>query len=305
MRFSIFFRLVFLLIIIGSNYKLSFAQEQSQSNKRPKQYTKQTFRSTRFITVPTTKTHPKGGFEFGITHRFGYIDYDEPIFKDFFGLDLSSNIRFSFAFPVHKRIYVGVGRTKFDKNYDFEINAVLLKQTRDNKQPVTISLYHNTAVMSNDFPKLGEHMFNADTTQFSYKPIHRYAYYTQLSISRKFGSSFSAQVSSALIYKNLTPSSDYENLMLSVPVCARLKVSMQGAVIFETIPVFYNKPQNNYNLPIALSFEVKTVSHVFQITVSNSNRILNQELYYNSIKNPFNEGLYLGFNLQKFFYFKR
>ncbi|MCG8696875.1 MAG: DUF5777 family beta-barrel protein [Bacteroidales bacterium] len=294
-----------MFIILGNTYSLLFAQEQSESTQQPKRYAKQTFRSTRFITVPTTKMHPKGGFEFGITHRFGYIDFDEPVFKDFFGLDLSSNIRFGFAFPIHKRVYVGVGRTKFDKNYDFEINAVLLKQTRDNKQPVSISLYHNTAFMSNDFPEVGKNMFNADTTEFSYKPIHRFAYYTQLSIARKFGSSFSAQVSPAIIYRNLTPSSDYENLMLSVPVCARLKVSIQGALILETIPVVYNKPQNDYHMPLALSFEVKTVSHVFQITVSNSNRILNQELYYNPVKNPFNEGFFLGFNLQKFFYFRK
>ncbi len=293
--------LAFISLFVLLNIPRGWGQK---NDSIPKQFVRQTFQSTRFVNIPTVKSLPKKGFEFNITHRFGKIDYAEPVLPDFFGLDLVSNIRFGFAIPISKRLYIGLGRTKFDKNYDLEINAVLLKQTKDNEQPITISLYHNSSIMSREFPEVGDNMYSPDTTEFKYKAAHRLAYYTQLSVARKFSRVFSAQVSPSLTYRNLSPSTNFKNLIVTIPVCARAKLTVQSSLVIEANPVIINQPADNYFLPLAISYEINTISHAFQIILSNTNRILNQEVLYHSISNPFNEGLFIGFNLQRFFFLK-
>ena len=299
-------KLIVLLIFIALNsFCLLNVNSQDTNFKAPKKiYNKQTFKSTRFINIPTIKGHPKGGFEFSITHRFGQIKYNEEILKNFLGLDLSTNIRFGFAMPVSERFYLGVGRTKYNKIYDLEANYIFMRQTMDWKQPVTIALYHNTSYMSDDFPKVQDNMFNSDTTPFKYKEGHRFSYYTQLSIACQLKRWLSVQISPAITYKNLVPVDIPENWMLAIPFSGRIKTSMRTSVIFEIAPVIANAPKD-YTIPAGIGFEVKTISHAFQITINNTKRILNQEIYYSNVLDPFNDGIFLGFNLQKFFYVKK
>ena len=293
---------IYTIVFVGLLFcQASYAQDSIVTPQ--KRYVKQTFRNTRFINVPTVKGQSKGGFEFNITHRFGLINYDENVIKDFFGLDLSSNIRIGFVVPLTKNLYVGVGRTKFQKTYDFEANYILMRQTRSWNQPVTVALYHNTAYSTDDFPPVNEDMYTSDSNLFKYKNLHRFSFYTQLSIASKLNRSISVQIAPAFTYRNLV-SPNENNYLLSLPSGIRLKTTLFTSLLFEVSPVISKQPKDFFT-PMAMSFEVKTVSHVFQIVLSNYNSILNQQMYYSKAKNPFNEGIYLGFNLHKFFYTKK
>ena len=48
--------------------------------------------------------------------------------EDLFGLDGSANIRFGLDYGLFDRLSIGIGRSRFDKLYDFRFKANLLRQ---------------------------------------------------------------------------------------------------------------------------------------------------------------------------------
>ena len=139
------------------------------------------FRAISLINIKTTRTVPRKSFELNIQHRFGKADIHKDIIKNFIGMDLPSDIRFGFAFPVVKNMYVGIGRTNYTRLLDLEAKYSLLQQTEDNKIPVFVSLYANITARTFDMPNITSNMYLNDTlTPFQYKTSHRLAYFYQI-----------------------------------------------------------------------------------------------------------------------------
>lgn len=275
-------------------------------------YVEKTFESTSLINCQTIEQPPQKGFEFNLQHRFGRVDLnDEPLHK-FFGLDLVSNIRFGFIFPVFEWWSLGAGRTKYGKNYDLDTKFSLFRQTKDNATPVSVSVYFNTAFMTDDFPKiLDDSFFDDGTTPFEYKFRHRVNYNAQIMVARKMNRWFSLQIAPTYIHRNLvTP--EEENESYALPVGARFKVSFMSSILVEYSPTMVKSGEINANplagpaiCPFALAFEVRPVGHVFQIIISNSDRILGQNLYTMDPVSPWDGYFFIGFNLHRNLYYRK
>jgi len=275
-------------------------------------FVQKTFESTSLITSQTVEQPPANGFEFNLQHRFGRVDLnDEPLHK-FFGLDLVSNIRFGFIFPVFEWWSLGTGRTKYGKNYDFDTKFTVLRQTKDWKTPVSLSLYLNTAIMTDDFPIIQDNSYFDDgTTPFEYKFRHRVSYNAQVILASKFNRWLSVQLTPTFIHRNLVEP-DEENETYALPLGARFKISFMSSIIVEYAPVMQEPGEINVNplagpaiCPFALGFEVRPVGHVFQIIISNSDRILGQNLYTMEPVSPWDGYFFLGFNLHRNLYYKK
>lgn len=265
---------------------------------------KTAFKASTTINNQTAKTVKKGAFEFGLQHRFGEIDVKNEMIKNFFGMDLSSNIRFDFTFGLTNNFHLGVGRTKYRKNYDFYFKYRPLSQT--NTVPFNLAIYSNMAIMSDDFPDT-ENYFKSDSiTPFVYKYTDRFSYHSQIILSRAFTPWFSFQVSPNFTFHNIV-NQEEANYRMAFPIAARFKVAMFSSILFEYswVP---DKPileKGKLYDPIAVAFEVSTTSHVFQITLSNTNKILDQWVYYSPGVQMSEGHFYLGFNLFRRFYYKK
>jgi len=275
------------------------ANPQARTENKKQASTIDAFPFTQLINGKTTHIMSPKGFGFSIQHRFGATKLDKSFVTNFMGLDLAANIRFSFEIPVTERLQFEIGRTRYGKFYDINAKYALLRQTSDGKMPVSIVLFEDIAVSTEkDIPYSDTATF-ADGSAFEYKFIHRLYYDTQLLISRRFSSAFSAQIGLEALWRNLTPYSvkpKEKAYVIAVPLSFRLKTGMRSAVSLEVMPNTHHK-----TMPMALAYEVASSgNHVFQITLTNSDRVLAQNLFFNPTLKP-KDGFMLGFNLTRYF----
>lgn len=269
-----------------------------------KEYVSQTFSHWQLVNNQTTEVIPNKGYEFRIQHRFGAIQMNKDLYKEFLGMDLIANIRISFGYALGNNLYMGVGRTKFNKTYDFEAKYRFLRQTKDNAMPISVAAYINAAIWSKDYPQLTDDYYFADsTTAFAYQFSHRMSYNTQLIVSRKFSDKFSMQVSPILIYKNLAPVGK-ENHTVVLSASGRFKTGMKSAIIFEYAHALNNR-STDYVDPISIGVEWATVGHTFQFLISSTQDLIEQDIYTQD-SYDYTEGYFLlGFNIKRTFWRKK
>lgn len=265
-----------------------------------------TFRGNQLINTQTTNTLPKGSFEFSIKHRFGLINFDNSMVKQFLGLDMPGNIRIGLAMPITDRAYIGIGRTKSGKKIDIEGKYLLVRQREDNSTPITIAIYENIALMTDEFHN-GHHgnqnVFFADSiTPFKNKFTHRFSYNTQVIISRKFSEKISLQVSPGVIYRNISQPG-LDNLLWVTSIGGSIKTGLRSSIIFE-YPFVFNNRKNAALYPLSFGYEFGTVGHIFQLFVTTSNEILEQDIYSYISPEDIRKNFAIGFNIKRLFWTK-
>ncbi len=151
----------------------SAVQAQTDSTKKHSEPVSNTFRGAQLINMPTNEIID--GFQFGIQHYFGEVVPSQIVYN-FLGMDLGANIRFSLAYPIIKdRLQVELGRTNetgsndLGKTVDLAIKYQVLRQTKDNKMPVSVALYVDPSIATSDYPAVPANAFFADeVTPFQY-----------------------------------------------------------------------------------------------------------------------------------------
>jgi len=258
------------------------------------------FPFTILINAKTTHIMNPHGFGLNIQHRFGATKFDEGLITNFLGLDLAANMRFAFEIPYNERLMFEIGRTRYGKFYDAGFKYLLLQQTSDDKIPVSVAIYENVAVTTEKAPQYSEEATFANGTAFEYKFYHRLSYDNQLIISRKFSNRLSGQITFELVWRNLMPYSEkprLRNMVIAVPLALRYRLGFTQALSLEIMP--NNQPKN---FPISFAYEVASSgNHVFQITVTNSDRFLPQNLFTTPTFKYDRDGFILGFNLIRYF----
>jgi len=258
------------------------------------------FPFNQLINVKTTAIQQNKGFGFGIQHRFGATKFDEGFIQNFLGLDLAANVRFSFEFTLNDKLMLEIGRTRYGKFYDLGGKYLIFKQTADNSMPVSIALYENIAITTEKAPTYSSNATFDDGTAFTYKFAHRLYYDNQIIISRKFSQRLSGQITGQFVWRNLTPYQvphKEKAYVFAVPLALRYKLGYKSAIDFEIIPNTHHR-----TMPISMAYEIASSgNHVFQITITNSERILSQNLLFNpTIRYP-KDGFMIGFNLVRYF----
>jgi len=259
------------------------------------------FASTQLLNAQTSETLQKNRWAFYIQHRFGQTDIQDNIISDFLGTDLSSNIKFSFLFPIGSRFHIGVGRAKFDELYSGELKYKLLAPTNASKLPLSIALFAKALATSSDAPNIPEGATLQNGDPFSYQFKHRLSYFGQVIAGATLTDWSSVLVAPSVCHHNLRDEG-IDNTAFACPVGIRIKTGVLTNIIAEYQPVFYGNTTNSY---YGAAFEIKTSSHIFQITITNSNRIEEPYLYYSDGNSIYKGQFYLGFNMHRFFYVKK
>ena len=246
------------------------------------------------------------GFDFTIMHRFGKIGLDDRLYKDFLGFDSPANIRFSLSYKLNDRFYVGMGRTKIGKTIDVEAKYVLLKQAADNSSPLSIAIFNNTGINTEQFKNYAANAFFSDSiTPFQNKFSHRVNYVTELILSRKFSDKLSLQLSPTIVYKNLVLGLVENHFTFVLPFSGRFQYSFGSAILFEYAHKLNNRSNLALDNPFSIGFEFGTAGHVFQVFMSNSYYLREANIYtlepYDFYQSP-NEFV-LGFNIRRVWWF--
>lgn len=250
------------------------------------------------IETQTYVVWPKKTLEFAIQHRFGNVN---SYGFDMMGLYAPSNIRLALNYGLFKNAQIGIGSTKVGELVDLNYKYAILTQTQSNSMPIAVTYYGNT-----------ELDIRSDKTLFGYEYNfnHRFSFFNQLIIGRKFSNAITLQVSASHAHYNQidttkTPELKHDNF--GVGFAGRVKFSGQGSVIFEydvplTVPKYDTDiQQKNIGVKpnLSLGVEFATSGHAFHIFVTTYNKISPQgNLTYGT--NDFaNQDILIGFNITR------
>ncbi|PLX00839.1 MAG: hypothetical protein C0593_00050 [Marinilabiliales bacterium] len=263
----------------------SSAVEAEEKDKRP---VRAPFESGYLIDNQTTQVPTAKTLEFVMLHRFGRMGNG---FDDLWGIYGASNIKLAFNYTPFEDFQVGFGTMKFDRVFDFSAKYALIKQTRSNSTPFSMTLYGNVGLDSRD-----KETFGSD-----YKFTHRLSYFSQLIFSYKINFNFSIQIAPSFSHYNMTDTLfEHDKIGISFSGRARVTPTMSVIVNYDyPLPIDgireYISDENDPLGNFGLGLEISTSTHAFQIFAGNSNGMLPQK------NMMFNRNRYfvIGFNITR------
>lgn len=242
------------------------------------------FESAALIENQTNVLNSKGTLEMVMNHRFGVVNAGSES-NDLIGLWGPANIRIALTYALHDRITVGAGTTKDSRLQDFSLKGAILRQTRKNEMPVSLTYYGNFTV---DARRKENFEYTED----------RYSYFNQLIIARRFSRNLSFQIAPSLSHFNLVKS-NMQNDMFAVALGGRAKITPTIAVLAD-----YSQPITSFTTGtpdpgVSIGLEFSTGSHAFQVFITNYKGIVQQQNYMFNQNNFFSGDFLIGFNITR------
>lgn len=262
---------------------------QLDSGLMPKtNYTTAAFKATRVINAQSVENLSEGVLDFSIDHRFGPVNQG---FYNFFGLD-EANTRFQFDYGIKDWLQVGIGRSAQPKSYGGNIKLKLLRQSSGKvNMPVTAvyNFYTNIDALTYTGPR---------NNDFEY----RLAYVHQLVLGRKFSDAFSLELIPTMIHTNLVALNTEKNNQYAMGLAFRQKLSKRIAFTFE---YFYLYPTMSvtdiFTNSLSMGIDIETGGHVFQVHLTNSLAMNENDVITDRTENWLKGGIHLGFNISREF----
>ena len=247
-----------------------------------------TFKGTRLINGHSIETRNKGVLDFIISHRFGTLDGGS---YELFGLD-NATIRLGLEYAVSDRIYVGLGRSSFEKTYDGFIKYRLLRQSRGAvNMPISATFFSSLSIKTVRNPEINP----------SFQ--EKLASTNQLLIASKITPSISLQVMPTWVHQNLILEEDQYNDSYALGFGGRVKLSQRVALVIE---YYYQLQKVNEQVlnPIAIGFDIETGGHVFQLQLTNATSMVPKGFISETRNDFFDGGIHFGFNISRTFQLK-
>lgn len=248
-----------------------------------------TFKGTRIINGQSVETVGKNNLDFIISHRFERVNQG---FDEFFGLDAATN-RLGLEYGLTNNFMIGIGRSSFQKNYDFFGKYRLLRQTEgQGNVPLSLSAFASYAVRTNkSIPQPSA----AD----------RSSYTTQLLIARKFSDAFSMQLSPTLIHRNSPDIITDSKSVFATGIGGRIKLTKRTSLNGEYNYVFPNQIDDTYTNNLSFSFDVETGGHIFQLLFTNSFGMAERQFITETDGSWGDGDIHFGFNISRTFSFAK
>jgi hypothetical protein len=246
------------------------------------------FHAPRHINLLTVEPLDKKTLHFAIMHTFGTIDGG---IQDLYGLDNGATIQFSFEYALSDRFSVGAARQSRDKVYNLYGRYHLLKQTQDDRMPLSVSLMGGAGVNTSDYTFLQDANPNiGDRSSFA----------AQLMLARKFTDKISVQVSPMLAYF-MDPNPVFliegdQQLYLALGFSGKYKISGKSSLTLQWVPNLNNELRNN----IGFGIDLEAGGHVFQLYFVTSQALNEQYLLAGGNGVP-GEEFRMGFNVNRVF----
>lgn len=260
-----------------------FAQDQNDTIAPPvkAELERPAFQSTGLIDNQTDRVFSKGTIEMTMNHRFGLVNGN----NDMIGIWAPANIRIALSYAVTDRITVGFGTTKDSRLLDFNLKGAIIKQTLDGTIPVNISYYGNFTTDSREKENF-------------YHTSDRWSFFNQIIISKYFSKTFSLQIAPSYSHYNRVAST-MKNDMLAVSLGGRVTIMPNIAIIIDNSIPLTTFEKNTPKPGFGAGLEYSSYGHAFQLFVSNSKGIVNQQNYMFNQNEFFNGEFLIGFNITR------
>ncbi|MDI9320394.1 MAG: DUF5777 family beta-barrel protein [Phycisphaerales bacterium] len=262
------------------------------SGKAPKDYVYASFKTTRLINGHSIEQTGKGILDFKISHRFSTMSGGV---HDFFGLD-GATIRLGLDYGITKDITVGIGRSSLYKEYDGFVNARILRQTKNDDMPITLSYVGGMSITSLESSKLlGRSLVSPEKYPFS----NRLYFFNQLLIARKFNNLFTLQLMPTHVHYNFVNTDSEPNDIFALGAGGRIKLNRRVSLNLEYYYQFNQLTGTSNSL--SAGFDIETGGHVFQLHFTNSMGMTERTFIGQTTDKWSDGGFRFGFNIARVF----
>ena len=257
-----------------------------------KEYTTATFKTTRLINFHTVEVLSRRSLDFRISHRFG--DFNTGAYNAW-GIDGGANIRLALEYCHGSRLMFGVGRTSGRKIADGFLKYRLLKQTtKGGGMPVSVTLF--TGV----YHTFLQNVIIDGKNKYQTVP-DRLSYCHQIMVGRKFSSRFSFQLTAAMVHFNLVDKITDKNDCFVVGGVTRFKFAKRQAITVEYGYRLNKYSKEKYYDSFGIGYDLETGGHVFQVHLTNSFGLTEDQYFMYTNSSWDNWGIRLGFNISRVF----
>lgn len=257
-----------------------------------KEYTTATFKTTRLINFHTVEVLSRRSLDFRISHRFG--DFNTGAYNAW-GIDGGANIRLALEYCHGSRLMFGVGRTSGRKIADGFLKYRLLKQTtKGGGMPVSVTLF--TGV----YHTFLQNVIIDGKNKYQTVP-DRLSYCHQIMVGRKFSSRFSFQLTAAMVHFNLVDKITDKNDCFVVGGVTRFKFAKRQAITVEYGYRLNKYSNEKYYDSFGIGYDLETGGHVFQVHLTNSFGLTEDQYFMYTNSSWDNWGIRLGFNISRVF----
>jgi hypothetical protein len=276
--------------LVNAHDLLSDVPSDSKGNK---EFAAATFKSTRLINFHTIETVGPKTLDFRISHRFGSLNSGS---YEAWGLDGPASIRLGLDYSYDGRLMFGIGRSNREKMVDGYAKYRLVRQSiSGGGSPLAVTLFagiYRTGEKGN-FGGFDRYAYAAD----------RLSYVHQIIIGRKFSPSVSAQIAPFFVHYNLVEKMSDKNDMYGVAGAARFKFTKRSAFTIEyayRLVDDYSTTTKYYN-SFGIGYELETGGHVFQVHLTNSYDLADNQFLAHTAEKFSDGGIHLGFNISRVF----
>jgi|TARA_B100001094_G_C18175846_1_gene797820 hypothetical protein len=264
-------------------------------------YSPPTFKTLQIANLQSTKMVEEKEFFMVVAHRFGYLK--EGV-REFYGLD-QANTKIQFLYGINKRFQVGVSRDSYEKTYSGTIKIGIKKQS--DSFPINLVLYNSMDI-------------NTLLNKLSYPGLlffDRFAYTTQVLISRRFSEKLSMEIAAIYVRQNLIDLNYTKNLILPsasnldfitepwnqylMAVGGRYKFFKRISLNMDYAYNFSKNKNSLYFNPFTIGIDIETGGHVFQLLFTNSRASNDASFLTETIGNWLNGDVSFGFNIVRVF----
>ncbi len=290
--FPLIFRLT-ALCLTAFCFGNSVLAQDSTAEEKPKPVPVTIFEAQYIIDNQTAAVPRKKVLTVAIQHRFGTFDNGK---QDLWGIFGSANIRVAASYTPINNLAVGIGITKMNSTFDFNIKYALIKQMDIGGFPVSVTYFANVGIDGR--PKPGNFVQDGD----------RYSYFNQIMIARKITDKFSVQVAPSLTHFNNVPafidmngniSPQMNNDHFAISFMGRYKLNEKLHLIANYDQPITQHPMNNPLPNLCIGLESTTSGHTFQVFIGNSSGILQQYVNFYNQNDYRNNQFLLGFNITR------
>lgn len=278
-----------LLLFIPLGLKAQDDLMEMLSDSTELRHTSATFKANRVINGQSIETVGKNNLDFIISHRFDRLNRG---FDEFFGLD-AATIRLGLEYGINNRLMIGMGRSSYQKVYDYFGKYKLLRQTSNSeKMPLSLTLVSGYAIQT-------------QKTTPALSSFDRSSYFGQFLLARKFDAGFSLQVSPTLIHRNRPAIFSDNKTVFSTGFAGMVKLTKRTSINGEYNYVLPNQIDDSYTNNFSLSLDLETGGHVFQLLLTNSFGMTERQ-FITETNGKWNSGdIHFGFNISRTFSFEK
>lgn len=298
---------ILFILLTGFVFSLSFAQE-TESEETPG-IPVTVFESNFLVDDQTTQVGDKKTLGFAIQHKFATMNNG---ISDLWGLyGPGTNIRLALDYVPVKNVQIGAGISKGKMMTDLNAKWSILKQTDNNKVPVSLALLGVIGIdgREDEAFETGKMVSTkGETMPQSIEMMDKVSYFSQLIISRKFTEWLSIQGGASFTHYNMV-AWDQNHDLVGLHALGRVKISPQSSITFnynaplKIEAISEQKEMPAYKPNMAIGWQISTFTHAFQIYVSNAASMIPQENMMYTTSGFDKDGIAIGFTITRIWAF--